>query len=99
MTRVDKVALVALGLRVGFPLAEALAGVHLAGDTLVRIFFIITLLLFLILSFPKHFRTFLWRVRHRLLLTWIFVGVVPIILICVLLAETGNILMGRSSVT
>ena len=28
-------------------------------------------------------------------MTWIFVGVVPIVLICVLLAESGFILMGQ----
>lgn len=57
MTRVDKVALVALALRAGFPLVEALAGVRLPGAAQVGIFFIISVLLFLIFSFPKHFRT------------------------------------------
>src|SRR5262249_33836505 len=37
----------------------------------------------------------LWRVRHRLLVTWIFVGVVPIILICVLIVQGLYILMGQ----
>jgi sigma-B regulation protein RsbU (phosphoserine phosphatase) len=37
----------------------------------------------------------LWRVRHRLLMTWIFVGVVPIVLFCLLVAQGFFFLMGQ----
>src|SRR5215469_8525730 len=95
MTRVDKVALTALILRVTYLVAAVASGSQLPGATLVRVFFNVTVILFLVLSFPRLMRRFLWRVRHRLLVTWIFVGVVPIVLIFLLLAEVGFILMGQ----
>jgi sigma-B regulation protein RsbU (phosphoserine phosphatase) len=39
----------------------------------------------------------LWRVRHRLLVTWVLVGVVPLVLICALFAEGFFILMGQAA--
>src|SRR5215469_13951347 len=95
MTRVDKVALTALILRVTYLVAAVASGSQLPGATLVRVFFNVTVILFLVLSFPRLMRRFMWRVRHRLLVTWIFVGVVPIVLIFLLLAEVGFILMGQ----
>ena len=95
MTRLDKVTLTALILRVTYLVVNLASGSQLPGATLVRVFFNVTVILFLALSFPKLMRNFMWRVRHRLLVTWIFVGVVPIILIFLLLAEVGFILMGQ----
>jgi sigma-B regulation protein RsbU (phosphoserine phosphatase) len=95
MTRIDKVTLTALILRVTYLIIAVASGYQLPGATLVRVFFNVTLILFLVLSFPRLMRNFLWRVRHRLLVTWIFVGVVPIVLIFLLLAEVGFILMGQ----
>src|SRR5215468_889144 len=95
MTRIDKVTLTALILRVTYFLFAVATGSQLPGATLVRVFFNVTVILFLVLSFPRLMRNFLWRVRHRLLVTWIFVGVVPIVLIFLLLAEVGFIIMGQ----
>src|SRR5215475_1523272 len=95
MTRVDKVTLTALILRVTYFLFAVATGSQLPGATLARVFFNVTVILFLVLSFPRLMRNFMWRVRHRLLVTWIFVGVVPIVLIFLLLAEVGFILMGQ----
>jgi sigma-B regulation protein RsbU (phosphoserine phosphatase) len=95
LSRVNIVFLIALALRILYPVVEAWAGVDLPGDLLVRVFFIVAFILFLVLSFPKLLRAFLWRVRHRLLVTWIFVGVVPIVLIFALLAEGMYIFMGQ----
>src|SRR5215475_7400334 len=95
MTRIDKVTLTALIVRVTYLVVAVASGSQLPGATLVRVFFNVTVILFLVLSFPRLMRRFLWRVRHRLLVTWIFVGVVPIVLIFLLLAEVGFILMGQ----
>jgi len=95
MTRIDKVTLTALIVRVTYLVIAVASGSQLPGATLVRVFFNVTVILFLVLSFPRLMRRFLWRVRHRLLVTWIFVGVVPIVLIFLLLAEVGFILMGQ----
>src|SRR5262249_30073264 len=37
-----------------------------------------------------------WRVRHRLLVTWIFVGVVPIVLVAMLVGEGLYFLLGQT---
>jgi phosphoserine phosphatase RsbU/P len=95
LSRVNIVFLIALALRILYPVVAAATDVVLPGDLLVRILFIVAFILFLVLSFPKLVRAFLWRVRHRLLVTWVFVGVVPIILILALLAEGTYILMGQ----
>jgi sigma-B regulation protein RsbU (phosphoserine phosphatase) len=95
MTRIDKVTLAALVVRVTYLVIAVASGSQLPAATLVRVFFNVTVILFLVLSFPRLMRRFLWRVRHRLLVTWIFVGVVPIVLIFLLLAEVGFILMGQ----
>src|SRR5215475_11003408 len=95
MTRIDKVTLTALIVRVTYLVVAVASGSQLPGATLVRVFFNVTVILFLVLSFPRLMRNFLWRVRHRLLVTWIFVGVVPIVLIFLLLAEVGFIIMGQ----
>jgi sigma-B regulation protein RsbU (phosphoserine phosphatase) len=95
LARVNTVFLIALGLRILYPAVAAVAGIELPGYLLVRLLFIVAFILFLVLSFPKLVRAFLWRVRHRLIVTWIFVGVVPIVLICALLAEGMYIFMGQ----
>src|SRR6185369_11869416 len=69
----------------------------LPGHVWVRLLFIVATIVFLIVSFPKLMRKVLWRVRHRLLVTWIFVGVVPIVLICLLVAEGLFFLMGQTA--
>src|SRR5258708_1673408 len=77
-----------------FPI-RATTGFRLPGWTLVRAVFIIAAIVFMIRSFPRMVRSLLWRVRHRLLVTWILVGVVPIVLICALVGEGLFILMGQ----
>src|SRR5215813_12949584 len=96
LTRADKLVLVALLLRIAYPLIGTLKGVEPPAAGLVRIFFIVALIVFLIGSFPRHLRTWLWSVRHRLVATWIFLGVIPIVLIAVLLLEVGYMLIGQT---
>src|SRR4051812_2628066 len=95
LSRIDKAFLIALILRVVDSLTSAIMGAPLPLDGLIRAFFIIASIVFLIASFPKLLRKLLWRVRHRLLVTWFFVGVVPIVLICALAVEGVFILMGQ----
>src|SRR5215469_7101833 len=86
LSRIDKVFLIALVLRIIYP-------AEVSGAGLVRLFFVVALIIFLIGSLPKHMKPLLWRVRHRLIATWIFIGLVPIVLIALLVGEVGYILM------
>jgi hypothetical protein len=95
LSKIDRTFLIALFVRVVYPLIGAAAGSDLPGSGLVRFFFIIASLVFLVGSFPNLLRKLLWRVRHRLLVTWVLVGVVPIVLICALLTEGLFFLMGQ----
>lgn len=95
LSKTEKAFSSALFLQVVYWLVEAVAGVQLPGWTLVRLVFIVCTILFVVRSFPRVARKLLWRVRHRLLVTWIFLGVVPIVLICALVAEGMFILMGQ----
>jgi phosphoserine phosphatase RsbU/P len=95
LSRSEKAFLIALLLRLAYALIGGIAGTTLPGDLLIRLFFIVATIVFLIWSFPKLVRSLLWRVRHRLLVTWIFVGVVPIVLICMLVGQGLYFLMGQ----
>src|SRR5262245_19342877 len=95
LTRIEKTFLIALFLRILYALIGAATGFELPGSGLVRALFVIAGILFLVRSFPKWIRILLWRVRHRLLVTWIFVGVVPIVLICLLVGEGLYFFMGQ----
>ena len=96
LSKIDKAFLIALFLRIAYGLFGTAAGFDLPGYTLVRFLFIAATLIFLVRSFPRLVRKVLWRVRHRLLVTWIFVGVVPIVLFCMLVAEGLYFLMGQT---
>ncbi|HYR87131.1 MAG TPA: hypothetical protein VE422_23825 [Terriglobia bacterium] len=95
LSKTNKAFLIALVLRVVYSLFDATTGSQLPGEGLVGFVFVITTILFLFRSFPRIVRRLLWRVRHRLLVTWVLLGVVPIILICALVAEGLYILMGQ----
>jgi len=88
LTRTETAVLIALILRIVYPAS-------IPGSLLVRVFFLVALIFFFVFSFPAIARHALWRVRYRLLVTWIFVGVVPIILICALALETGYMMLGQ----
>jgi sigma-B regulation protein RsbU (phosphoserine phosphatase) len=95
LSNIDKTFLIALVIRVAFGLIARAAGIDPPGFGVIQFVFIVIAIIFLIRSFPKWTRAILWRVRHRLLVTWIFVGVVPIVLICLLIVEGMFVLMGQ----
>jgi hypothetical protein len=95
LSNIDKTFLIALVIRVAFGLIARAAGIDPPGFGVIQFVFIVIAIIFLIRSFPKWTRALLWRVRHRLLVTWIFVGVVPIVLICLLIVEGMFVLMGQ----
>jgi len=95
LSNLDKTFLISLALRLVYALIGRAISSRLPGHTLVEFVFIVSTIVFLIRSFPKWVRSLLWRVRHRLLVTWVFVGVVPIVLICILIVEGMFVLMGQ----
>ena len=94
LSKIDKLFFVILFLRILYALVGT-AGFELPGAGIVGFLFLILCLVFLIRWLPRFIRILLWRVRHRLLVTWIFVGVVPIVLFCALVAQGLFFLMGQ----
>ena len=95
LSKVDKAFLIALALRLAYPLIQSATRLRLPGYGLISLLFLIAAIVFLIRSFPRLLRTLLWRVRHRLVVTWVLVGVVPIVLLCLLFGQGLYILMGQ----
>src|SRR5262245_21069055 len=93
---IDKLFLIALSVRLAYGFIGMVTPTDPPGAALVRGLFILVALIFLVGSFPKWARKMLWRVRHRLLVTWVLVGVVPIVLICVLVTEGAFMLLGQA---
>lgn len=95
LSKVDKTFFITLVVRAGYSLLSTLTNWPLPGFGLVRFVFIIATILFLFFAIPRWIRKLVWRVRYRLLVTWVLVGVVPIVLVCALVGEGIYILMGQ----
>src|SRR5262245_9931147 len=94
LSRIEKAFLIALCVQVAYFLLDAM-GFPLPARGLVGLAFVIVAIIFVIRRGPQLIQKLLWRVRHRLLVTWVLVGAVPIVLICLLFGEGLFILMGQ----
>jgi sigma-B regulation protein RsbU (phosphoserine phosphatase) len=82
-----------LGLILG---AWTLAGVHgrLAGYRLTLLLFVCALLALAFRVFTQHF---MWRLRNRLIVTYVFIGVIPLVLLAVMGIAAGYLFAGQFS--
>src|SRR2546426_11650101 len=81
LSRIDKAFLTALLVQATYSLLDDATGFPLPGSGLVRLAFIIFTILFMVRSFPRIVRRLLWRRRDPLLVTGVFLGAVPIVLV------------------
>ena len=72
-------------------------GHSLLGGDLFTLFFIIFLVLFVLTLFRPLMRKVLWRVRHRLLVTFFLIGVLPIMLISAIVALGFYMMVGATA--
>ncbi|MGB9408933.1 MAG: hypothetical protein WCA89_15460, partial [Terracidiphilus sp.] len=49
----------------------------------------------LLLSFRWAWRNIMWRLRHRLIVTYIFIGVIPIVLLVMMAGVSGYLFAGQ----
>src|ERR1700686_4080058 len=82
-------------------LAVVVAAWTLAGDHGFVASYRITLLVFicvlLILGYRTFTRRFMWRLRNRLIVTYVFIGVIPLVLLATMGIVAGYLFAGQFS--
>ena len=94
-TFIEKILLVLVIQQVAYEAFDRLAGVALPLDGLLKLLFFTLAFLIAIKYLFRLFRRTVWRLRNRLILAYVFIGVVPITLILVMLGLGMYILMGQ----
>ncbi len=95
LTRLQRVTLILFVAMIVNSILDSTIGYQLLGGDLLGVLFTFSLF-FLILSLIKPLtRRLVWRVRNRLLVTYVLFGVVPIALIFVMLGIGSYILFGQ----
>ena len=74
---------------------DATIGYQLLGGDAIAVLFAFSFLILAITSVRPLTRKLLWRVRNRLLVTYLLLGVVPIVLIFVMLGIGFSVLFGQ----
>jgi hypothetical protein len=95
LSRIDKAFITILLVRVLYGVVGTATGTRLPGSGLIQLIFILAAIVFILRWFPRLVGRLLWRVRHRLLVTWVLLGVVPLALISVLVGEGLYLVMGQ----
>lgn len=94
-TFMEKILLVLVIQQVAYKAFHRLAGVALPLNDLLNLAFFTLAFLSAIKYLFRLFRRTVWRLRNRLILAYVFIGVVPITLILVMLGLGMYILMGQ----
>jgi phosphoserine phosphatase RsbU/P len=94
-TFVEKILLVLIIQQVVYQAFEWLAGIALPLEGLLNLLFFALAFLIAVKYLFRLFRRTVWRLRNRLILAYVFIGVVPITLILVMLGLGMYILMGQ----
>ena len=87
--------------RLCITLAVVLAGWTLVGVHGFAVFYWITVLAFigalLVLGYRAFTRHFMWRLRNRLIVTYVFIGVIPLVLLATMGIVAGYLFAGQFS--
>jgi len=95
LTRLEKILLL-LGIQqIAYQSTFQLAGVKLPLHELLNLVFVSLAFFIAIKYLFRFFRRTIWRLRNRLILAYVFIGVVPITLMLVMLGLGMYILMGQ----
>ncbi|HYM10147.1 MAG TPA: SpoIIE family protein phosphatase, partial [Bryobacterales bacterium] len=96
--RLEKAAVALVALEVLASLAERLAGRAVPGREALRLAAYAAAVYLLIKLLRAAARTLLWRVRNRMIVLFLFIGVVPLLLVAALVGVGGYILIGQAAV-
>ena len=101
LSRLQRITLILFVIMVANWVMVSTTGYSLLGGDLFTLFFIVFFVLLGVTFIPPVVRRVVWRVRHRLLVSYFFVGVLPIVLIVIfvcfgfylVLMQTANYLL------
>src|SRR5712692_9126963 len=96
--RLEKLLLSLLALNIILWLAHNLAHWDAPGRDLLRLALYIACLALLIKLLRTAVRSLLWRVRNRMIVLFLFIGLVPLLLITALIGLAGYMLIGQAAV-
>jgi sigma-B regulation protein RsbU (phosphoserine phosphatase) len=91
----EKILLLLLFQQITYQAAHQLAGVPLPMDGLLKVVFVGLTFLIALKYLFRLFKRTIWRLRNRLMLAYVFIGVVPITLILVMVGLGMYILIGQ----
>lgn len=94
-TLVEKTLLLLVIQQIAYGAFQQLAGAKLPLERLLKVVFVGMASLIAIKHLFRLFRRTVWRLRNRLILAYVFIGVVPITLILVMVGLGMYILMGQ----
>src|SRR5262245_27045644 len=95
LSRLEKILLLLAFEQVAYQGFYRLTGISLPLDGGLSVIFVVLSFLIAIKYSFRLFRRTVWRLRNRLILAYVFIGVVPITLILVMLGISMYILMGQ----
>ena len=95
ISRLARITLVLFVAVVTNSILDYTTGYQLYGGDLLDVLFVISLCILLLLRMRRWSRKLLWRLRNRLIVSYVLFGVVPLVLILVMLTTASFVLFGQ----
>ena len=95
LNRIQRITLVLFVAVVLNAILDSTTGYQILGGDLLLVLFCISLVILILRSIRPLTQRLLWRLRNRLLVTYLFFGVVPLALVCIMLLIVFEVLFGQ----
>src|SRR5689334_11331130 len=95
LSRLERITLILFVIVVLNSFLDYFTGYQIYGGDLLFVLFCISLIILFIRSGRSMIRSLLWRLRNRLLVSYVLFGVVPLVLIGVMLILGLEVLFGQ----
>ena len=95
LNRIQRITLVLFVAVILNWILDSTTGYQILGGDLLTVLFCISLLILVLRSIRPLTQRLLWRLRNRLLVTYLFFGVVPLVLVCIMLLIVFSVLFGQ----
>jgi len=95
LPRLQRITLILFVIVVVNVILDATTGYQILGGDILNVLFCIALLILVLRMFRPLTRKILWRLRNRLLVTYVFLGVVPLGLITIMLLLGSFVFFGQ----
>src|SRR3954453_20693536 len=95
LTRLERITLVLFVIVIVNAILDNTTGYQIYGGDLLTLLFVISLCLLFIRSGRSMIRSLLWRLRNRLLISYVLFGVVPLVLVGLMLVLATEVLFAQ----